>query len=85
MQNFAVGSPVRSVEVDYDCPCCGSRGILISLLHTDLSWDELSKEQVETAVCDNAPCPQKGFLQKLKPSRVVLGALNPIEKSGSFR
>jgi len=78
IQNLVVGRPVRSVEVDYDCPCCGNRGILISLLHTDLSWGELSKEHVQTAVCDNGLCPQRGLLQKLKPSRVVLGSLNPI-------
>jgi DNA-directed RNA polymerase subunit RPC12/RpoP len=85
IQKLAVGRPVRSVEVDYDCPYCGSRGIFISLLHTDLSWDEVRKEQVQTAVCDNGLCPQKGLLQKLKPSRVVLGSLNPVEKPVSFR
>jgi DNA-directed RNA polymerase subunit RPC12/RpoP len=77
-QNLVIGRPVRSVEVDYDCPFCGKRGILISLLHTDLSWHELSKEQVQTAVCDNGLCPQNGLVQKLKPSRVVLGSLNPV-------
>lgn len=77
-QKLVVGRPVRSVEVDYDCPYCNNRGISISLLHTDLSWDELSKEQVQTAVCDNDLCPHKGLLQKLKPSRVVLGSLNPV-------
>ena len=77
IRNLVVGRPVRSVEVDYDCPHCNDRGTLVSLLHTDLSWDELCKENVETAVCDNGLCPQRGLLQKLKPSRVVLGALNP--------
>jgi len=78
MQNLKVGRAVRSVEVDYDCPCCSKRRILISLLHTDLSWDELSKEEgVQTAVCDNGLCPQRGLPQKLKPTRVVLGSLNP--------
>jgi DNA-directed RNA polymerase subunit RPC12/RpoP len=76
-QNLLFGRPVRSVEVDYDCPYCGNRGILVSLLHTDLPWHELSDEHVQTAVCDNGLCPQKGALQTLKPSRVVLGALNP--------
>jgi DNA-directed RNA polymerase subunit RPC12/RpoP len=76
IQNLVFGRPVRSVEIDYDCPHCSSRGILVLLLHTDLSWDELSKERVRTAVCDNHLCPQKGLLQKLKPSRVVLGSLN---------
>ncbi len=78
IQDLVFGRPVRSVEVDYDCPYCSNRGILVSLLHTDLSWDELSKERVQTAVCDNGLCPQKGLLQKLKPSRVVLGSLNPV-------
>jgi hypothetical protein len=55
-----------------------TRRILVSLLHTDLSWDELSKENVETAACDNGLCPQRGLLQKLKPSRVALGSLNPV-------
>lgn len=77
IRNLVVGRPVRSVEVDYDCPHCNKRGILMSLLHTDLSWDELCKENVETAVCNNGLCPQRGLLQKLKPSRVVLGSLNP--------
>jgi hypothetical protein len=70
---------VRSVEIDYDCSYCSNRGILVSLLHTDLSWDELSKEHVQTAVCENRRCPQKGILQTLKPSRVLLGSLNPAE------
>jgi DNA-directed RNA polymerase subunit RPC12/RpoP len=78
IQNLVVGRPVRSVEVDYDCPYCSSRGILVSLLHTDLSWDELSKERVQTVVCDNPLCSQKGLPQKLGPSRVALGALNPV-------
>ena len=77
-QKLPFGRPVRSVEVDYDCPSCGRRGILISLLHTDLSWDELSKENVQTAVCDNGLCRQGGKLQELKPSRVLLGSLNPV-------
>jgi DNA-directed RNA polymerase subunit RPC12/RpoP len=78
IKNLVVGRPVRSVEVDYDCPHCGNRGILVSLLHTDLSWDELSKEEaVQTAACDNGLCPQRGSLQKLKPTRVLLGSLNP--------
>ncbi len=78
IQNLAFGRPVRSVEVNYDCPYCSNRGILVSLLHTDLSWGELSKEHAQTAVCDNGLCPQRGFLQELKPSRVVLGSLNPV-------
>jgi len=78
IQNLVFGRPVRSVKVDYDCPYCSNRGILVSLLHTDLSWGELAKEQVQTAVCDNGFCPQRGLLQQLKPSRVVLGSLNPV-------
>jgi DNA-directed RNA polymerase subunit RPC12/RpoP len=78
IQNLVFGRPVRSVEVDYDCPHCTNRGILVSLLHTDLSWSELSNENVQTAVCNNGLCPQRGLLQQLKPSRVVLGSLNPV-------
>ena len=77
-QNLVFGRPVRSVEVDYDCPHCSARGILVSLLHTDLSWNELfsSEEHVQTAVCENYLCPRRGLLQKLKPSHVA-GSLNP--------
>jgi DNA-directed RNA polymerase subunit RPC12/RpoP len=78
IQDLVFGRPVRSVEVDYDCPYCKNRGILVALLHTDLSWGELSKEHAQTAVCDNGLCPQRGLLQTLKPSRVVLGALNAV-------
>jgi DNA-directed RNA polymerase subunit RPC12/RpoP len=78
IQNLVVGRPVRSVEVDYDCHYCSHRGILVLLLHTDLSWGELYKENVQSAVCANGLCPERGLLQKLKPSRVVLGALNPV-------
>jgi len=84
IQYLVVGRPVRDVEVDYDCPHCSNRGISVSLLHTDLSWEELSEEHMQTAVCDNDLCPQRGLVQKLKPSRVVRGALNPIT-SVSFR
>ena len=78
MQNLKVGRPVRSVEIDYDCPYCSNRGILVALLHTDLSWDELAKEEgIQTAACDNGLCPQRGLPQRLKPTRVVLGSLNP--------
>ena len=78
LQSLVFGRPVRSVEVDYDCPSCSNRGILLSLLHTDLSWGELFKENVQTAVCHNGFCAQRGLLQNLKPSRVVLGSLNPV-------
>jgi DNA-directed RNA polymerase subunit RPC12/RpoP len=76
-QNLAFGRPVRSVEIDYDCPCCGKHKILVALLHTDLSWDDLSKVHVQTAACNNGLCPQRGLFQKLKPSRLGLGSLNP--------
>jgi DNA-directed RNA polymerase subunit RPC12/RpoP len=76
-QNLVFGRPVWSVEIEYDCPCCGKPRILVSLLHTELSWDELSRENVQTAACDNGLCPQRGLVQKLKPTRVVMGALNP--------
>jgi len=78
MQSLAFGRPVRSVEVDYDCPSCSNRGIMVSLLHTDLSWGDLSKEHEQNAVCGNGLCPQKGIIQNLKPSRVILGSLNPV-------
>jgi len=85
IQDLVFGHPVRSVEVDYDCPYCRNRGILVSLLHTDLSWGELSKENVQTAVCNNSFCRQRGLVQNLKPSRIALGSLNPVETSVSFR
>jgi DNA-directed RNA polymerase subunit RPC12/RpoP len=76
-QSFVFGRPVRSVEIEYDCPLCGNPRIVVSLLHTELSWEELSRENVQTAACDNGLCPQRGLPQKLKPTRVGLGALNP--------
>jgi DNA-directed RNA polymerase subunit RPC12/RpoP len=76
LKDLVFGRPVRSVEVDYDCPYCGNRRILVSLLHTDLSWYELSDAHVRTAICKNGRCPQRGLLQEIKPSR-VLGSLNP--------
>ena len=84
IQNLVVGRPVRSVEVDYDCPYCGKRGIVVSLLHTDLSWDELSKDHVQTAACHNGLCPHRGLSQKLKPSRVLLGVIEPSIDIGLF-
>jgi len=77
IQNLAVGRPVRSVEVDYDCAYCGNRGIAVLVLHTDLPWDELYKEHVQTAICDSSLCPLRGLPQKVKPTRVALGSLNP--------
>ena len=71
------GRPVRSVELIYDCPCCGKHGIFTSLVHTDLSWEGLSKEKesVRAGCCNNALCPKMGLQQQLTPAR-ILGALN---------
>lgn len=71
------GRPVRTVELAYDCPYCGKKGIFESLMHTDLPWEDLSKEADQFAVCNSAPCPQRGLPQKLKPTRIQSGALNP--------
>ena len=76
-QDLVFGHPVRSVEIDYDCPSCSNPKILVSVLHTDLSWDDMSKEHVRTAACDNRLCSQRGLLQKLKPTRLGMGSLNP--------
>src|SRR6202521_3828199 len=70
------GRPVRTVELIYDCPSCGMRGISVTLVHTDLSWEDLSQE-TELCVCSNSPCPKRGLQQKLHPTRTGLGALNP--------
>lgn len=77
IQDLVVARPVRSVEVSFDCPYCRRPGILVSLLHTDLSWDDLSKEHVQACICENGLCPERGLVQRLKPTRVILGALNP--------
>ena len=71
------GRPVRTVELAYDCPHCGNSGIFVSLVHTDLPWEDLAREANHTAVCNKTGCPRRGLLQKLKPTRVQLGALNP--------
>ena len=71
------GRPVRTVELIYDCPSCGMRGISTNLVHTDLSWEDLSGETIHHAICKNTVCPQKGLQQKVKPVRTRLGALNP--------
>lgn len=75
-QNLLTGRPVRSVEAIYDCPHCGKRSIFVLLVHTDLTWAELSKETVQRAVCNNAGCSQRGLVQELKPARVQLGTLS---------
>ena len=74
-QQYPTGRPVRTVEIVYDCASCGKRGIVVSLAHTDLSWEELSKENTQFAFCDNILCPKSGLQQELKPARIV-GALN---------
>jgi len=35
------------------------------------------EEGVQTTACDNGLCPKRGLLQRLKSTRVLLGALNP--------
>ena len=62
--NLKVSRPVRSVEVSFDCPHCHEPGILESLLHTDLSWDELVNEHVRTTVCNNGLSPQRGVTSR---------------------
>jgi hypothetical protein len=76
-QTFLIGRPVRTVELIYDCPSCGMRGISMSLVHTDLSWEDLAKETNEIAVCDNTICSKKGLQQHLKPARTRLQTPNP--------
>jgi len=75
--NLAAGRPVRTAELVYDCPSCGMRGLTVTLVHTDLSWEELSLETTELCVCSNLPCPKKGLQQNLHPTRTGFGALNP--------
>ena len=75
--SLPTGRPVRTVELIYDCPSCGMRGITMTLVHTDLSWDDLARETIHPGICNNTICPQKGLQQKLKPGRTRLGALNP--------
>jgi DNA-directed RNA polymerase subunit RPC12/RpoP len=71
------GRPVRTVEVIYDCPSCGMRGISMRLVHTDMSWEDLAKETMQTAVCNNNICSRRGLKQKIALGRTRLGALNP--------
>jgi DNA-directed RNA polymerase subunit RPC12/RpoP len=71
------GRPVRTVEIAYDCPHCGNSAVFVSLVHTDLPWEDLSREANQVAICNRAACPQRGLPQKLKPTRTQLGALNP--------
>lgn len=74
-QQYRVGRPVRSVELVYDCAGCGKHGIFVSVVHTDLSWDEMSKENIQVAFCDGVLCPKSGLQQHLQPAR-IMGALN---------
>jgi hypothetical protein len=76
MRQLLTGQPVRTVEVVYDCDYCGNQ-IFVCTVHTDLPWEDLSKEAKQVAVCHNARCPQRGLAQELSPTRVQLGALNP--------
>jgi hypothetical protein len=76
-QLLVAGRPVRSVEIAYDCSFCGNHEISVSILHTDLSWEELSEETGLEAVCNKALCPQRGLPQVPRPARVRVGALVP--------
>ena len=75
--NLPAGRPVRTTELVYDCPSCGMRGLTVTLVHTDLSWEELSREAMELCVCSNSHCPKRGLQQNLHPTRTGFGALNP--------
>ena len=75
---FLTGRPVRTMELIYDCPSCGMRGISVTLVHTDLSWEELAKETIQTAVCNNAKCVRTGSEQKITLEGTRLGTLNSV-------
>jgi hypothetical protein len=75
--DLPTGRPVRTVELVYDCPSCRMRGISLTIVHTDLSWEDLADETVHTTVCNNTICPHRGLPQKVKPGRTRLGTLNP--------
>jgi GAF domain-containing protein len=84
--DLSAGRPVRTTELVYDCPSCGMPEIAVTLLHTDLSWEELSRETTELCVCSYSRCPKRGLQQKLHPTRTGLGALNPsTAESAPFR
>lgn len=76
-QALHIGRPVRTVELIYDCPSCGMRGISITLVHTDLSWEDLSRNTIYYAICHNAICSKRGLQQQLNPTHTRLGTLNP--------
>src|ERR1700731_431243 len=72
-KGLLTGRPVRTVELVYDCPSCGMHGISVALMHTDLSWEDLANEAIQTTVCHSTICPQRGSQQTLKPTRTGLG------------
>jgi DNA-directed RNA polymerase subunit RPC12/RpoP len=74
--DFLTCRPVRTVELVYDCPSCGMRGISVTLVHTDLSWEDLAKETIQSTVCNNTICSRRGLQQKIRPGRTGLGTLN---------
>jgi transcription elongation factor Elf1 len=74
--DLLTGRSVRTVELIYDCPSCGMREISVTLVHTNLSWEDLAKKNILTAACNSAICPQRGLRQRLKLGRARLGALN---------
>jgi hypothetical protein len=73
---FLTGRPVRTMELIYDCPSCGMRGISVTLMHTDMSWEDLAKETIQTAVCNNAKCVRMGREQKIVLGATRLGMVN---------
>jgi len=75
-RELLTSQPVRTVAAVYDCGHCGTE-IFVSTVHTDLPWEDLSREAKRVAVCHNARCSQSGLPQELSPTRVQLGALNP--------
>src|ERR1700733_4118616 len=68
-RGLLIGRPVRTVELIYDCPSCGMRGISMTPVYADFSWEDLVKETSQTAVCNNYICSRKGLQQKVKPGR----------------
>lgn len=75
-EGFLTGRPVRTMELIYDCPSCGMRGISVTLVHTNLSWEDIAKETIQTAVCTNANCERRGSEQEILFGETRLGTLN---------
>ena len=73
---FLTGRHVRTMELIYDCPSCGMRGISLTLVHTDMSLEDLAKERIETAICNNANCVRRGSEQKFTLGVTRLGLLD---------